>query len=247
MNKNLLTFLPILALSLIPARAIQITIPHGSFGSVCAFGVDGTINYDVEFNNPAFTVQTSAENVEACMNFRFVNDSTSASFTGNTILHNQGGAGYAAAEAFADLTFTLEESVNYSVSGMLSSFLREGGQGNLQVSFQELIPGVQHDIYQDFGVTETSGVLFVDNAGPWLLGSQSGILEPGTYQARFYNSVRSGFHDDTVDGLGGSAFGSFTLAMTANSVPDTGSTIMLLGMALCALGGFSREGQCAKR
>ena len=57
-------------------------------------------------------------------------------------------------------------------------------------------------------------------------------MEPGKYLFTYLAWI--------TDGAGGDANGNFSFTMT-RSVPDAGSTLTLLGMAICAIGGIFRK------
>ena len=82
-------------------------------------------------------------------------------------------------------------------------------------------------------------VFAFDNVGSF--GSMTGSLGVGSYSFVLTNEVRNG--------QGGSSVSDFlTLTLTrpensggGNGVPDTGSTVMLFGMALTALGAIRQK------
>jgi len=71
---------------------------------------------------------------------------------------------------------------------------------------------------------------------PFAHGSKTGILAPGNYTFGFGDSLSNQFFNSATS----QGNGAFSLVLT-RQVPDAGSTMALMGMALCALGGISRR------
>ena len=94
-------------------------------------------------------------------------------------------------------------------------------------------------------VTPTARQTILGARGSFL-GSLTGTLTPGHYTLFASYDLQGGF--------GGSVLGQFVMNLTSsvvqpppdngggggNSVPDSGSTMMLMGLALVAVGGISK-------
>jgi hypothetical protein len=83
------------------------------------------------------------------------------------------------------------------------------------------------------GVTYGSGLTTI-LPGVFHPAPLTGTLAPGSYFVSGQGSALFGAE------ARGEVFLRLT-AVTASPVPDSGSTVMILGMVLCALGGFARR------
>ena len=248
--------LAVLAMSLFPlgkACAIGISINPASYMSSSAVGLALPLVEDIyqPTSSDLFSVSTSAISGLSNSNaaWSFVNTNTSAIFSGSHFLSALGAQGSTIlARAYTLFDFTLTETVTYSISGTLSWSIFSEGQSSVSEISASLLTGIgipPGDVLyfdQDFPISETPVEL--DNAG-LAQGSNTGTLEAGLYRFIFWSEIRNG--------IGARGNGSFDLTLTAvptpppdgcgNPVPETGSTIMLMAiaMALCAILRFPRE------
>jgi hypothetical protein len=92
----------------------------------------------------------------------------------------------------------------------------------------------------NIGMGFAPGLLFgsgvqTNLAGDWHPAPLTGTFGPGNYT----------FSSQALAFFGGETSGAFSLVLTAvehhENVPDTGSTLAMLGMALCTLGGIAHR------
>ena len=134
------------------------------------------------------------------------------------------------ASVYGQLSIRLTEPVNYSVTGSFLADLNEGVTARTGVSIEprpteEFVPHLY--IETDDAIGSFTQSEFGDRIGSMLLGTSTGILQPGGYLFIFTAEIRNG-NGGTVN----SDF-AFTLPL-----PDAGSTLTLLGLAICAIGGI---------
>ncbi len=239
--------LAVLALSLFPlgkACAIGITINPTTYMSSTAVGLALPLVEDIyqPTSSDPFAVSTSAVSGVSISNatWSFVNTNASAILSGNFFLSAFGTEGSTiATRVYTLFDFALTKSATYSISGNLSWSIFSEGQssvGEIAASFLTGIPpGDVLYFDQDFPSTEAPVEL--DNAG-LAQGSNTGTIAAGLYRFIFSSEIRNG--------LGARGNGGFNLTLTAvppgptpQPVPDAGSTLALLGMALFTLGGIA--------
>ena len=218
------------------ARAIGISVGSGTYTDSWAISAGGNGDQDQHQSLPvAWSISPLNGGLTmAAASWNFVNTEKVAVWSGSQVLQNDGAqAGYnSAASAHSSLSFLLFEPVTYMVKGGLLSDVGEGGQSNLMAWIEKYDlsgDGRWMDIYTE--VDRSGGARFpllsIGDGQGVSLGSATGILEPGKYLFNYLASIGNG--------VGGDANGSFSFTMTRN-VPDSGSTLMLLGFALSALG-----------
>jgi hypothetical protein len=140
----------------------------------------------------------------------------------------------------AYLNFTLSEDVSYALSGSLVGTLATAlpekdipaGVGGMSIVLEDSAAGYIYQASQ--ALTNTPGAFSFD-ASVGRIGTATGTLAAGTYQ--FYIAEELYY--------GGSGTGNYSLVLTSlrepeappsNSVPDAGSTLGLLGLAMSAIG-----------
>jgi VPDSG-CTERM motif len=255
MIKQYLTLLPAIALLLYvkQACAIGITIDFSSFLSASAAG---PLVINSQFESVQITGADAAVSVasisplngnqtEAAGTIAFTNTAASAVFSGTSSLIQRGDPAFGGfANVQTILRFALTESVDYSIAGSLNATLLGS---NTSADINGDLFGNGQQIYREAETITGSGggQLVYDNSGSSLVGSNSGTLAAGLYSMSFLQALRND--------LGGSATGSFSLTLNShdvvepppngggNGVPDAGSTVMMLGMALTAIGGIRHK------
>ena len=250
--KNLIilaALLPLLALSE-RAAAIEITFQQALTISETRVGANPIIMGNADVSNvpiaalnsgSSFADSTSAplssENMSNTGSMSFTNTPTVAVLTASDILHNGNsdprGTFLSAGHSFV---FTLTEQVDYTIAGNMSGTLLDDGRASISNIRLRGHPAADATtFYVDNFTTNTPGgfSLQVDNTPA--LGSPIGTLPPGQYSFEWTNTIVSQ----------GSTQSSLSLTLTPYNyqeppgptpVPDAGSTLMLLGGALSALG-----------
>jgi len=218
-----LTFLPILALSLARASAIGITLDQATLTSTA----NGVLSIQTIFSPPSFFLshlQGPGGRPLATASWHFANTSTEAILEEDFFLSNTGNTVPGSdTSAFGTIYFTLSEAVNYSLNGTLEMGT-QGGWTYLNLGLG--LPGV---VYNSTLITTVPGVF---HPAPLI-----GTLGPGSYFVGTTNGAQ----------YGAEAIGEVFLRLTAltpntgSPVPDAGSTMTLMGMALCTLGGIARR------
>jgi hypothetical protein len=212
--KILLTFLPILALSLARLNAIGISLDRIDFTTS-----HGGIVTRTEISTPSFIVEvTNPFTTRISMGWAFTNTANEAFFDGSWFLLNRGTGLSFPSETSVNTTyrFTLTEAVNFAVNGAVG-FLDDGIGLN---SLNALIgpnPTFGSSVQLEFGTILSAS-----------LPSITGMLAPGQHF----------FITDGVMEQGGRGRGFASLRLTPIATPDGGSTLMLLGLAICAIGGI---------
>ena len=251
MIKKYLTLLPALALLVFVKQACAIGITSNGYAiETYAQAANATPDSDITFypTGPAsFTAgststSSGAPGVVATVNanYNFTNTSTQASYSGLTNMQNQGTEPFSSsARDLGQYFFTLTEEVDYSISGFLNVLATTRGNTTAEMRVElrnqdTLFPYFSQDIVN-------AGFPGLANLGNNVFtGSLTGTLVAGNYIFASSSDLRNGF--------GGTAFSQFLLTLTpdsvvepppnggGNGVPDAGSTVMLLGMALLGLG-----------
>ena len=237
-NKKFL--LPVIALlaaySVQRASAIPIAFDQIRFFSF----VNGVFS-DQHVKDPVFFSETSISGSApyAFSNWSFIDSRNSATIGGNFRTSHIGSAVPENTLAGAVFIFTLNERVEYSFSGQL---YKEFGWNGL---FPQNIDAMGSDLFlvpapntADTAIIFGSGVSSI-NAGIFTPPPQTGILERGQY--RWTNRAQSL--------SGGQSQSSFVLTFNritgqgnqGNHVPDAGSTLGLLALAICGLGFLKRN------
>ena len=147
-----------------------------------------------------------------------------ATFGGNWFL--RGGS----LSANAILQFTLTEPVSYSVTGNVRN------HDNLPSDFASLNATIgfgdsPFDV-EAVGFSSSASILGQDAGLRANLPAITGVFQPGEYFFKTYSFGNSSDSHATI---------ALTLSSLNTSVPDGGSTLMMLGLAICAIGGISRK------
>ena len=235
MKSPLICLLPVLAFALYPlerAGAIAISESSATFVESSVFANGGVADWtSYESGLPvAFAVSpVDGELTLAASSWHLVNAPSQAVWTGAQIL-------LAGPESFAQANsqfwFNLGEPVNYSVTSNFLADLETGAQAFSAVRLEKLA-GVDFqwmDLYKERD--DAPSLLALGDGSGVIMGAASGFLEPGKYIFSYVTALGGG--------EGGIGAGNFSFTMTRN-VPDAGSTILLLGLALGALGGIFRK------
>ena len=218
MKSPLICLLSVVAFALYPlerARAISIFPSIGTFVESRAGGDVDQRGAGSGTTAPlAFDISSSGAAIAASA-WSFLNASEVAVWSG---AHTMFTFGITGASVYGELRFLLGESVNYSLTSNIIPALGEGAGVRNAARLEQLagIDFIWEDVFTQDLITQPVA---------------SGTLEPGKYIFSYLAS--SG---------GGTSFvnGSFDFTMTPN-VPDGGSTLMLLGLAICAIGGIFRK------
>ena len=243
MKAPLVTLLPVLAFALYPlerASAIAISSPSiGTFVESYAHSA-GNPNRDLDHRSgwglpvAATTSPLNLGPTVAAVLRNFVNSPTQAIWSGAQTFINLGAVSPFAsgAGAYGEFRFLLSETVNYSVTSNFIAGLNDGATAR---SFARLEKRGEPDfqfknVYLESD--QTTGIIRLGDGVGALVGTNTGILEPGSYLFSFGAEINGG--------NGGTANGNFSFALT-RSVPDAGSTLTLLGLAVCAIGGIFRK------
>ena len=236
--KTLIITLVVLSLTFLEkVAAISLSPTLGDHISNSALSA-GTLGdrFDFPDGDPSFiTVAASTSPINqrttiSASSWNFTNTADQAVWSGQQTLINDGAvAGFSSyASVSGAFRFLLYESVNYSVTGDLRVNLGEGAQASTFAWIEKRnleMDGRWDDVYQerDLLAAPFGSIQFGDSAQ---FGTSTGVLDPGSYYLSFASWIR--------DGEGGSGYGNF--AFTFTPVPDGGSTLMLLGLALGAIG-----------
>ena len=234
--------------------AIGITIDTLSFVESYALSPNGTAGQkyiSTPTGSGNFVLNTTASSTRngsarSDASWSFDNMATQATWRSSQTLSDQVQANYdgfsSSARAQSVLNFTLTEAVNYSISGLLGGVLQAGATaeyfGNLVNGFGSPapIPSTWQEDELLTASTQVFGTLLAWSGNE--TGSLTGQLLPGTYAFAMTG--------DTRNGLGGNGQGSFRFTMTPTvstipSVPDGGSTLILMGLAFSAIGVVRRR------
>lgn len=248
MKSPLICLLPVLAFALYPlerARAIAIDVTGTSYIFTIAQSAGGTQTGDGMGLIEPLPVASSVSPLNggltlAASSFDLVSTATQVVWSNASLLINLGAVSGYESRAWIDseLWFWLFEPVNYSVTGTFLTGLGSGA-GAFAAAYLEKQAGPEHDyawqgIYGEADYASGAGFssLRLGDGQGVFTGAASGIIEPGKYIFNYRSSIS--------DGNGGIGAGNFSFTMT-RSVPDAGSTLTLLGMALCAIGGIFRR------
>ena len=137
-----------------------------------------------------------------------------------------------------ELHFTLLESASYSIATSFDGFFVPDEESTMGASLRRLDTG--NETVRSGGKSNSVGGTFrLAFGGPDL----AGILEAGDYIFEFHNylMIREQTDGQSMSGVGfGSGTGQFELTLSrtkdhGNHVPDAGSTLTLLGIALGGL------------
>ena len=247
MKAPLVSLLPILAFALSPlerasAIAMGLSFSWVDSSALSAGNFIGDMDHRSAGEGSTLPVAVTISPLNlgltvAASSWSFVNTPTQAIWSGAQTLNNFGAVSpfSSRASASSELRFTLGETVTYSVTGSFLADLNDGAtaRSGALLGFratEERVPPIYTEIDTTTG-TPFGFNQFGDGVGS-IAGTNTGILAPGAYLFRFVREIR--------DGNGGSGNGSFALTLT-RSVPDAGSTLTLLGLALCAIGGIFRK------
>ena len=249
MKSPLICLLPVLAFALYPlerARAIAIDVSTTTYiFTVAQSAAAGGYSLDGQNLLDRLPVATSFSPLNggvtlAASSWDLVQTATEVVWSNAPLLVNLGAVSGYDSRAWVDseLWFWVYEPVNYSVTGSFLTGLGTGA-GAFATAYLEKRAGPEYD-YQWQGIygeiDRASGAGFSslrlgDGQGVFK-GAASGVIDPGKYIFNYRASV--------FDGDGGIGVGNFSFTMTPN-VPDGGSTLMLLGLAICAIGGIFRK------
>jgi protein with PEP-CTERM/exosortase system signal len=234
MKSPLICLLPVLAFALYPlerARAIGMSLGSGYTESWA-----GPLESDYSFPSalPVSWRTTDSGGISlAASSWNFVNTAEVAQWSGSELLiaGDQRQVGKRAA-----LSFLLFEPVSYAVGGHLLTSLGDGTEALLGTRLERYDLDADHwrDVYSEYDSSggESFAILGIGDGDGVRSGSARGVMEPGKYLFTYLAWI--------TDGEGGDANGNFSFTMT-RSVPDAGSTLTLLGMAICAIGGIFRK------
>ena len=171
-----------------------------------------------------------------------MNTNASAIFSGNFFLSALGTEGSTiATRVYTLFDFALTKSATYSISGNLSWSIFSEGQSSVGEISASFLTGISLGdvLYFDQDFPSTEAAVELDNAG-LAQGSNTGTIAAGLYRFIFSSEIRNG--------LGARGNGGFNLTLTAvppgptpQPVPDAGSTLAMLGMALFTLGRIARR------
>ena len=218
-----LIFLSILALSLARVSAIGITLDYIQFNSFVN-GVNSTQTISSQ-SFSSFSSQTigpgPGNQPRADVFWQFTNTSTDAIFEGDFFLSDIRNPTFNTS-IYNTFHFTLTEPATiYSITGKLE--ITRDGAASLSANIGTVSPGFLYG----------SAVQAFIPGGTFNSPPITGTLTVGKYA---FVSVGSAF-------FGGEAREevSFRLHAVPQSVPDSGSTLMIIGMALATFGGIARR------
>jgi hypothetical protein len=239
-----------LTLPLTNASAISISLAPGSSARSSLFlpGAAPLVS-EASFQSDglsSFSATTSVSSGLSAANatWHILNSQSRAVFTGGNTLSAAGA--FASVAIAGNFKFTLFEPVSYSITGFFFASLAPEAHATMTgVLSEPLGPPFPpfNAIYLDFtlvGFNPSPSLPFLIELDetftePFARGSKTGILAPGNYSFGFEDSLfNQSFNSGTSQG-----FGAFSLTLTSVPVPDAGSTMALIGMALCTLGGIS--------
>jgi hypothetical protein len=191
------------ALSLAPAaHAIGITIADSSkAGSEISPGIGSTQDESVatESSFPR-TTTVGSSGLTASADWTFVNDATSAVFSADTVTATVSSLG-ATSKNYADVEFTVESDVDYSLSGGVSWTNKLGHQ--LKAAVRLTREGESQPIVEiDQSVTSLGSPFFpnpfvIPEIAALATGPASGVLTAGTYRLQFSVGVEAVVNSDT--------------------------------------------------
>jgi hypothetical protein len=261
-----LKFLPLLAFALAPldqANAMLI-IPGESYGHSDAevsapndlsvysdrdrdvFPVGDTKKFDHE-TNATFSNQDGTAIANATWTFKSNPNKTVYS---GTYKLDATGTRQTVAGSGTSLGFTLLEPANYSITASFDASFDPFLDLDLnEFSFASMVIVLDRLVPFEFGLEFTNDRNLLGGTIRFARGPLTGTLEPGDYRFSFSSQLIVSATDDgrttPTSGSFGSGTGQFELSLDrlhgSNHVPDAGSTMTMLGMALCAIGGISRR------
>ena len=234
-------FLPLLALALAPLdqadailinpesygdSQVQVTAPNGSFAFTVSdrevFPGGDTKKFDHE-THATFSNQDGTATSDATWTFK---SNPNKTIYGGSYVLDATGTRQSLAQIGTELSFTLLEPASYSISASFVGFFTPH-----EPSDSAALMFVGLDRFDPFGRLEAAsdrnfagGTFQLALGGPDLTGT----LEPGDYRFGFSNVL-------SVVGVA-TGTGQFELSLDRLHVPDAGSTLLLLGGALGALG-----------
>jgi hypothetical protein len=242
-----------LTLPLTNASAISISLAPGSSARSSLFlpGAAPLVS-EASFQSDglsSFSATTSVSSGLSAANatWHILNSQSRAVFTGGNTLSAAGA--FASVAIAGNFKFTLFEPVSYSITGFFFASLAPEAHAIMDAALFKGFPGPQRIPFEDVLYDDFTLVGFNPSPSlpllieldetftePFAHGSKTGILAPGNYTFHFDDSLGNSTDFGTSQG-----FGAFSLTLTSVPVPDAGSTMALIGMALCALGGISRR------
>ena len=140
-------------------------------------------------------------------------------------------------ESIASYKFTLTEALAYNYIGSFAGTSTNENVYGILAFIREINSFTPTYLFGDLDFLATSSN-FVLGAG---IGSQTGLLDPGTYELYFRYAI-SDFGLPSGEIGTTEAFGDFSFTLKSpptdpgNHVPDAGSTMILLGIAFGGLG-----------
>jgi hypothetical protein len=213
------------------AQAIGITVsPIWPVINVKAgyIGVSGAIQDFPEGDSFSITATTLDDKMLAIGQWDLINNPNQAVLTQNTVLFDS----TSDFRAWSSLWgfFTLTEEARYSITGdiLYAPFdPASSGIGHVTVGLYK--GETSNTLYETWGdVENTSGHAELgQNSSYYVDGRSTSIIGPGDYRLYMGSYV-----------VNGAAIGNVTMTLT--TVPDSGSTLTLLGAALIAIVGLSR-------
>jgi hypothetical protein len=246
MINKYLNFLPAIALLIYvqQACAIGITLTNDSSNIAVSTSVDA-LSFGVEdvqtISDLPYSVTTSAQQpggITSSGAWSFTNSTNQAVLTGNVNLSNPVASPNSSATAFQHLSFSLSEQADYALTGNLLVTPNSVGAA-AGLTGEIYLVDTNNDIYFGESIATSSGLIELPSVS---FGTNTGSLAAGNYIVRLTSYLKNG-----------DATGGFTLTLNTtpttppdnggggSSVPDTGSTVMLLGMALAGIGGIRHK------
>ena len=212
--------------------AVQVAFDNIQFGAL----VNGvaTTTFGVDDLNFSSQTQGLDGNPRVTLDFQFSNTRNSAVLDGFIAISDIGSTGprvpanlNASTFGGASFNFTLDERVTYSVSGSIFNLVSNNPQDTsaMYYGLHRLalpFPSTAEQLNQAFATSTDYGIVG--------LPLTSGTLEPGYYQ----------WQTGTGSSLGGQANSNIRFAFDrvttqGPKVPDAGSTLLMLGLALSSL------------
>jgi hypothetical protein len=249
-------FLPLLALALAPldqanailinesygASRVEVSAPNGVFAfsdeDRDVFPVGDTKKFD-HVTHATFTNQDGTATSDATYTLKSNPNKTTY---GGTYKLDATGTRQTVARMFTELSFTLLEPASYSISASFDASFDPFLDLN-EFSLAEMFIGLDRIVPFEPGLEFTNDRNFLGGTIRFERGPLTGTLEPGHYRFSFSSDL---FVSATTDGRPtptsgsfGSGTGQFELNLDRlhgnNHVPDAGSTLTMLGIALGGL------------
>jgi hypothetical protein len=216
--KFLLTFLPILALSLARLSAIGISFDRVWFESrvLDPYGPSIEIEQDPSFHAIPLSIGDASDSNTLKGLWRFTNTPNEAILDGTWYM--QGSLIYN-----AYFTFTISEPVSYFITGEIRQLVDTSTP--LGGTIGTVLTASGPDSFSAINATDVGTFSL-----PPIVGART--LMPGQYSFR---PNGTGSYTESVSNI------TFRLTPPPPSVPDGGSTLMILGLAICAIGGIFRK------